>query len=166
MIEREVKEIRIRLTQGNRIMECRKGERRRKKMIILSLRVCYMWVTTFEKYYIGREKRKKVFYNLMASFKGIIIIVMVGVVGLRMLIRWEGIGILSYVLIIYLQSRRKSRRGGVNAVISNRIRDAILLVMLYRGIKTDLEEGNISRVRGIIVIMTMIGKSAGGVITS
>jgi len=70
------------------------------------------------------------------------------------------------MLIIYLQGRGKSGRGGVNAVISNRIRDAILLVTLYRGIKVNLEEENISKVRSIIVIITIIRKSARGVITS
>jgi len=34
-----------------------------------------------------REKRKKVFYNLIASFKRMIMIVIVGIIGLRMLIR-------------------------------------------------------------------------------
>jgi len=41
----------------------------------------------FEKYYMRREKREKVFYNLIASFKGMIIIVVIGVIGLGLLTR-------------------------------------------------------------------------------
>lgn len=73
---------------------------------------------------------------------------------------------MSYLLIIYLQGRRKSGRGRVNAVMSNRIRDAMLLVMLYGRMKRNLEERNIPRVRSMVVVMTMIGKSARGLMTS
>merc|ERR1712003_218679 len=40
---------------------------------------------------------------------------------------------ISFILIIYLQRRGKSSRRRINAIISNRLRDAIFLLILYRG---------------------------------
>jgi len=41
------------------------------------------------------------------------------------------IRVMSFLLIGYLQRRRTSNGGRVNALISNRMRDAIILVILY-----------------------------------
>jgi len=50
--------------------------------------------------------------------------------------------------------------------MSNRIRDAILLVILYGRIKINLEERDISKIRSMVVMITIIGKSARRVMTS
>ena len=85
---------------------------------------------------------------------------------LRLLVGWERIGIISYLLIMYLQGRGMSRGGGVNALISNRMGDAMMLILLYGG---GSKYGG-ERERGIVmmslVVLTMIGKSAGRVICS
>ena len=76
------------------------------------------------------------------------------------------IGVVSYLLIIYLQGRGISRRGRVNALISNRIRDAIMLILLYRGESKYGEGGERGVVVVGLVILTIIGKSAGRVMCS
>jgi len=49
------------------------------------------------------------------------------------IIGWETIRVISFILIIYLQGRRISSRGGKNAIISNRMGDAVILAMVYGG---------------------------------
>ena len=113
-----------------------------------------------------REKGKKVFYIIMRRFKGRIMRVLIGGIRLRLLVRWEGIGIISYLLIMYLQGRGMSRRRGVNALISNRIGDAIILIVLYGGESKYGGEGERGLVIIRLVVLTIIGKSAGRVMCS
>jgi len=72
-----------------------------------------------------------VFYKIIRRFKRRMILVLMRGMGIGLLIGWEVIRVISFLLIGYLQRRRKSSRGRVNALISNRIGDAIILVFLY-----------------------------------
>jgi len=68
---------------------------------------------------------------MMMVFKRFIIVVIISIIRVRVLVGWERIRVISFILIIYLQRRRKSGRRGLNAIISNRARDAMFLLILY-----------------------------------
>lgn len=76
------------------------------------------------------------------------------------------IRVMSFILIIYLQRRRASSRGGKNAIVSNRMRDAIMLIIVYRGAR-EWEEGRRWEMKICVTVrLIIVGKSARGVMCS
>lgn len=55
---------------------------------------------------------------------------------------------------------------GINAIMSNRARDAIILIILFRGIREWREGGTRGEVGYITVITIIVRKSARGVMSS
>jgi len=50
--------------------------------------------------------------------------------------------------------------------MSNRIGDAVLLMIVYRSVTVDMENRYISQKRGILILFTIMRKSARGLLTS
>jgi len=104
--------------------------------------VIFLWVVllistrvfTFRSSYMRGDKYFKRFHYLLFSFVVSIIILILSPNLIRILLGWDGLGISSYLLVIYY-SRRKSYNAGMITLISNRVGDALLILriryMLY-----------------------------------
>ncbi|RXG57379.1 NADH-ubiquinone oxidoreductase chain 5 [Armadillidium vulgare] len=62
------------------------------------------------------------------KFRGFIILVFIFVLNLvRIILGWDGLGIISYILVVFYNNE-KSNRAGILTVIRNRIGDSALLL--------------------------------------
>ena len=93
-------------------------------VIIISLRVF-----TFRSSYICQDKYYKRFHFLLISFVASIILLIFRPNIVRVLLGWDGLGIRSYLLVIYY-SRTKSYNAGIITVISNRLGDALIIISI------------------------------------
>lgn len=82
------------------------------------------------------------FHLLVFSFIISIILLILSPHLLRILLGWDGLGVTSYLLVIYFQ-RTKSFNAGIITALSNRIGDVLLLLSL--GILSSWEIWNFSR---------------------
>ena len=93
-------------------------------VITISLRVF-----TFRSSYIASDKYYKRFHFLLFSFVASIILLIFRPNIVRVLLGWDGLGIRSYLLVIYY-SRTKSYNAGIITVISNRLGDALIIISI------------------------------------
>ena len=86
-------------------------------------------VFTFRASYITNDKFYVRFHVLLLVFVISIIILILRPNLVRIILGWDGLGIRSYILVIYY-SRRKSYNAGIITALSNRIGDALILISL------------------------------------
>ena len=86
-------------------------------------------VFLFRTSYIHSDKYYKRFHFLLFSFVLSIVILILSPNLIRILLGWDGLGIRSYLLVIYY-SRRKSYNAGIITFLSNRLGDALIIVSI------------------------------------
>lgn len=87
-------------------------------MILLIIIVVVSSIFTFVSYYIGGDVSSESFKLLKLMFLGLIIF-MLSSFGLLMFVRWEGIGVISMMLIGYW-IRPMAKSGAISAMMYNR----------------------------------------------
>ncbi len=100
-------------------------------VIVISTAVIY-----FRLSYIRREKFSSRFFLILLSFIASIILLILRPNFISLLLGWDGLGVTSYLLVIYY-AKPRSYNAGMLTAITNRIGDALLLVsislLLIRG---------------------------------
>ena len=94
-------------------------------------------VFIFRRRYIHLDKYFIRFHYLLLSFVISIIFLIISPNMIRVLLGWDGLGVRSYLLVIYYASP-KSYNAGIITFLSNRIGDALIIVSLgyYMYIRT------------------------------
>jgi NADH-ubiquinone oxidoreductase chain 5 len=108
-------------------------------------------------YYIDGEKNLKRFLYILLIFVGSILILIVRVNLFRIIIGWDGLGLTSYLLVIYYQNE-SSFNAGILTVMRNRVGDALLLI----GIGLFVSEGRwryglLNNTRYILIFLIIVG---------
>lgn len=98
-------------------------------MFFLSVILISFRVFLFSQSYIRIDVHFLRFHILLTSFVLSIIILIFRPNLIRVLLGWDGLGISSYLLVIYY-SRKKSFNSGIVTMLSNRVGDALILVSL------------------------------------
>ena len=95
-------------------------------LFIITVSLISLRVFLFRTSYMSREKFFIRFHVLLASFVTSIMLLIVSPNILRILIGWDGLGVRSYLLVIYYNSS-KSYNSGILTFISNRVGDALII---------------------------------------
>merc|ERR1711981_842321 len=94
-------------------------------IFLISVLLISISVFTFSTSYINFDKYYTRFHFLLLSFVASIVLLIISLLG------WDGLGISSYLLVIYYR-RRKSYNAGIITVISNRVGDALIIICFRR----------------------------------
>lgn len=86
-------------------------------------------VIKYRSEYILEDKNLKRFIYLIVLFVISIIIIIISPSLITILIGWDGLGLVSYALVIYYQNF-KSYNAGILTALRNRIGDAALLICI------------------------------------
>jgi NADH-ubiquinone oxidoreductase chain 5 len=84
-------------------------------------------VIVFSTSYIGNEKHFGRFHILVALFVSSIALLIIRPNLVRVLLGWDGLGLTSYLLVAYFQSR-KSYNASILTAITNRVGDVLILL--------------------------------------
>lgn len=79
--------------------------------------------------YIGGDFNKYIFIYILLMFVVSILLIIVSLNLFRILLGWDGLGLVSYCLVIYYQSENRNR-AGIITVLTNRIGDIGLIFRL------------------------------------
>lgn len=116
--------------------------------------------------YIGRDFNKYIFMYILLMFVVSILLMIVSLNLFRILLGWDGLGLVSYCLVIYYQSENRNR-AGIITVLTNRIGDIGLifrLLFLTNFYSWGIMEFNIIDKKilivGIIIIVAAVTKRA------
>jgi len=80
-------------------------------------------------YYIDADTTYRRFLGLLTLFVGAMIALVLASTLFISLVGWDGLGITSFLLVIYFKNRKSLGRGMVTA-LTNRLGDAVFLIML------------------------------------
>lgn len=86
-------------------------------------------VIYYSESYIISDKRRVRFYFLVFLFVMSMIIMVISPNLIRILIGWDGLGLVSYCLVIYFQNF-KSYSAGMLTILANRIGDVAILLSI------------------------------------
>ena len=86
-------------------------------------------VFTFRSSYIRVDKNFNRFHFLLSSFVASIILLILRPNLVRILVGWDGLGVSSYLLVIYY-TRAKSFNSGIVTFLSNRVGDSLMIIRL------------------------------------
>ena len=86
-------------------------------------------VVWYRKSYIGGDGDANRFILLVLGFVVSIVILIISPNIFRILLGWDGLGLISYCLVIYYPSK-KSNRAGIITVLSNRVGDVCVLLSI------------------------------------
>lgn len=116
--------------------------------------------------YMGRDFNKYIFMYILLMFVVSILLMIVSLNLFRILLGWDGLGLVSYCLVIYYQSENRNR-AGIITVLTNRIGDIGLifrLLFLTNFYSWGIIEFNIIDKKilivGIIIIVAAVTKRA------
>lgn len=84
-------------------------------------------VVYYRKSYISGDKRIRIFIFLIFCFVASMMLLIIRPNLIRLLLGWDGLGLISYCLVIYYQNV-KSFNAGILTAITNRIGDVIILL--------------------------------------
>merc|ERR1719225_1829717 len=94
-------------------------------ILLDKFRLCFF----FSQSYMSGDRYFMRFHVLLTSFVLSMIILIFRPNLIRVLLGWDGLGIRSYLLVIYYSSK-KSFNSGILTILSNRVGDALILVSL------------------------------------
>lgn len=97
---------------------------------LLSVTLISIRVLFFSSSYISINKTNKKFYFLLVLFVLIIFILIISPNIIRIMLGWDGLGITSYLLVIYYNSN-KSNTSGLVTLLTNRFGDALILTSIF-----------------------------------
>ena len=100
-------------------------------IFLISVLLISRSVFTFRTSYISLDKYYRRFHFLLLSFVASIVLLIISPNLIRILLGWDGLGISSYLLVIYYR-RRKSYNAGIITVMSNRVGDALIIICFRR----------------------------------
>merc|ERR1711981_1189104 len=100
-------------------------------IFLISVLLISISVFTFSTSYINFDKYYTRFHFLLLSFVASIVLLIISPNLISILLGWDGLGISSYLLVIYYR-RRKSYNAGIITVISNRVGDALIIICFRR----------------------------------
>jgi NADH:ubiquinone oxidoreductase subunit 5 (chain L)/Multisubunit Na+/H+ antiporter, MnhA subunit len=86
-------------------------------------------VIFYRKRYINSELNLNRFIILVLIFVFSIVLLIISPNLIRILLGWDGLGLISYCLVIYYQNL-KSYNAGILTALSNRIGDVIILMVI------------------------------------
>ena len=86
-------------------------------------------VYTYSLGYIGDDYMRKKFYGVLAIFAGRIILLIFSGDLIRMFLAWEGLGIRSFLLVVYYNNHRRAS-SGIITIVRNRLGDVSFLLGL------------------------------------
>ena len=86
-------------------------------------------VSMYSEYYIEGEARSKRFMVLLGLFVGSMFILILSVNLIRILLGWDGLGLVSYLLVVYYQNSSREY-SGILTIISNRAGDVAILIVV------------------------------------
>lgn len=86
-------------------------------------------IVLYSKSYIINEKNNRLFILLVFIFVCSIILLIISPNIIRILLGWDGLGLISYCLVVYYQNV-KSYNAGILTAITNRIGDVLILVTI------------------------------------
>jgi len=100
-------------------------------IFLISVLLISRSVFTFSTSYINFDKYYTRFHFLLLSFVASIVLLIISPNLISILLGWDGLGIRSYLLVIYYR-RRKSYNAGIITVIRNRVGDALIIICFRR----------------------------------
>nr|YP_010178026.1 NADH dehydrogenase subunit 5 [Conaspidia wangi]QSZ78257.1 NADH dehydrogenase subunit 5 [Conaspidia wangi] len=86
-------------------------------------------VVFYSKYYMDNDLKKNRFISLVLLFVLSMMLLIISPNLISILLGWDGLGLISYCLVIYYQNK-KSFNAGMLTVLSNRIGDVFLLMSI------------------------------------
>lgn len=86
-------------------------------------------VLIFRERYIGKDKQIRYFIYLIILFVIRIFFMVFSLNLVSLILGWDGLGLVSYVLVIYYQNE-KSRAAGMVTALRNRVGDAALMLCI------------------------------------
>jgi len=98
-------------------------------IFILVVSIIRLSVFSFRFSYISLQKFFSRFHTLLIVFVGSIILLILSSNLLFTIVGWDGLGVSSYLLVIYYGSN-KSYNAGILTVLSNRVGDVLLLIAI------------------------------------
>ncbi len=98
-------------------------------LFLFTVTLISLRVLIFRKSYINVDKRNKKFYFMLIIFILRIILLIISPNNLRILLGWDGLGVSSYLLVIYYNSN-KANTSGIITLLINRGGDALILSAL------------------------------------
>ena len=119
-------------------------------------------VIMFSRYYMADDARVDLFFKLVLLFILRMLFLIYGVDLVRIVLGWDGLGLTSFVLVIYYKNK-KSLSAGIITALSNRVGDAALLIRiaLLRAKGNFLNFGGTpTTLLGVILLLVGITKRA------
>lgn len=123
-------------------------------------------VFIYSELYIEEEKNKIIFMWVLLIFVFSIMVIIVSLNLFRILLGWDGLGLVSYCLVIYYQNERRNRAGMITVLI-NRLGDirlilrVIFIINFYSwGFKEFILERRKFKIIGLLVMFAAVTKSA------
>lgn len=99
-------------------------------IFLITVTLIRIRILFFRKSYINKDKSNKKFYFLLLLFVFRIYLLILSPNNLSILLGWDGLGISSYLLVIYYNSN-KANTSGMLTLLINRLGDALILTALY-----------------------------------
>lgn len=120
-------------------------------------------VLVYRKSYMSSDKNKNAFCYIVLLFILSIILLILIPNTLIFILGWDGLGLISYCLVIYYQ-RINSYNSGIMTIMSNRIGDVIMIMIIIFAINFNsfnlFNYQNFERIWGIIIIIAGLTKRA------
>ena len=104
-----------------------------RSLFMFTVSVISACVLTFSVWYMELEKFFARFNSLVLLFVASMFLLILSPSLIRILLGWDGLGLTSYLLVIYFQ-RPKSYNAGLLTALSNRVGDGLLLLAIVAAI--------------------------------
>lgn len=99
-------------------------------MLLIIILIVVMSILIFVVYYMGDDVSNHVFNIVLMMFLILILLILTSY-GILMFLGWEGIGVMSILLIRYWM-RPNGKSGAISAMIYNRWGDLVFLMLIYQ----------------------------------